>query len=444
MKQGMHDLALQKLSVPLSLYVHVPFCGKKCDYCDFYSVEGASPQNKRETVTRIFEDIDEFLDILRPPSIETLYVGGGTPNSMDRKIFSELLEGLRSRVGKSREWTVELNPEYLDTASLGSMRTVGVDRISLGVQSFHNGKLELIGRNARAEEAERALRLLQEQWSGRWSLDMISLLPTNGVGTQLSSAGRVEEWKQTAFEDLQRALTYEPRHLSLYGLTAEPGTPFFEKVKRGNAVLPEEGIAAELLREQWRLLEEHGFLHYEVSNFARDEQRMSLHNLRYWRLEPYLGVGPAAVSTLPGNDGPVRLSFPSDVESYCRARAHDRIHVEELSAFSFLLEHLMTGLRTREGVDRRRIAQRFGRQFAHTLFRTLEQKIQQYENSGFIERVHGATRRATRKGFLRHSASRTHGFRATDPGLMILDSLLLDLSGELERISPESVSWPKG
>jgi oxygen-independent coproporphyrinogen-3 oxidase len=310
------------------------------------------------------------------------------------------------------------------------MRLAGVDRISMGVQSFHDEKLELIGRNAGVEESERALRLLQERWSGGWSMDIISLLP----------AADAEEARQKAFEDLRSALSYGPDHLSLYGLTAEPGTPFFDRVKSGRAVLPEAGTAAELLLAQWRLLEEHGYLHYEVSNFARDEQAMSLHNMRYWRLEPYLGVGPAAVSTLPAHDGPVRLSFRPDVENYCRDGASGRIHSERLSVFSFLLEHLMTGLRTSEGVDHRRIAQRFGIQLSHSLFRTLEKKIRQYERSGFLERVNVPGRHR----LFRRNGSQTRGFRATDHGLMILDSLILDLSGELDHISPETVSWPRG
>ncbi|MFP4491039.1 MAG: radical SAM family heme chaperone HemW [Spirochaetaceae bacterium] len=424
MRRDISAVALKKMTVPLSLYLHIPFCGKKCGYCDFFSLDTANVEEQKRTIDTIIEDTEEFLSILTPPILETVYIGGGTPNSLPEGLFSELLYRLRAILesfGSPLEWTVEANPEFLSEGQLEVMKSAGVTRISLGVQSFDNEKLRLIGRGAAAKDAENALLLLSEKWRGDWSADLITLLP--GIRTGEASPT----------EDIDKILSYSPEHLSLYGLTLEPETPLFREVKRGAVLLPEEGKGADTLRRQWNVLEEAGFTHYEVSNFAKGREKESLHNFRYWRLAPYLGIGPSAASTLPGEYGPMRLRFCEDLGLYndkTQKRAEERIEAESVSPYSFLIEHILTGLRTREGVSFTRIAEVFGRRNARHIFRKIEAKLDHYSSGGFIE------------DRLERGSSTYEDFRVSDSGLMILDSLILDLSAELDTVPLNRCRWP--
>ncbi|MFO7848365.1 MAG: radical SAM family heme chaperone HemW, partial [Spirochaetia bacterium] len=422
----------RKLEVPLSLYVHIPFCRKKCDYCDFFSIDSADSELKEKTIEKTLEDTEEFLSILSPPLVETVYIGGGTPNSLPNTLFSKLLRRIRrlfEQFGTPLEWTLEANPEFLSIEQLELMENAGVSRISLGVQSFENEKLALIGRRSSAEDAERALSLLSKKWRGDWSADLITLLPKDGSSDAYGLS--------SSESDIDKILSYSPDHLSLYGLTVEPETPLYNEVKRGAVLLPEEGAGADYLRRLWNILKNAGFFHYEVSNFSRTREKESLHNFRYWRMSPYLGVGPSAVSTLPGQRGPMRLLFSKDLEQF-NYDSDYRIDAEQISPYSFLLEHLLTGLRTREGVSFARMARIFGAKNARRMFRKLEPKLKLYESNGFIDRPGDNTRDRRLMG----GNSKYRDFRATDSGLMILDSLILDLSVELDKISPDRSRWP--
>ncbi len=424
-------MALSSSSTAISLYIHIPFCREKCAYCDFFSRPSKEEELKERVIRRILEDIDTYLAAEAHPRVETVYIGGGTPNSLSAQLFAELIEGVRSRVGTPKEWTVEINPEYLSEEQLETMSAAGVDRLSIGIQSFKDEKLELIGRRTRLSDTERTLDLVSRHWRGRWSIDIMTLLPEpEGAG--------IETFRSSSEDDLRRALSFAPRHISLYGLTTEPGTPFFRKVKGGGILLPEEESAADIMRSLWTILADAGYIHYEISNFAAENVDMSLHNLRYWRLEPYLGIGPSAVSTLPGADRPVRMQFKADIDTYLSGSEDERIEREELSVFSFLLEHLLTGLRMDEGFSYRRLARRFGETTARRMHRSLETKLRGYERSGLIRRYSTGGMRE----ILRGRPTRRHTFSATEDGMMILDTLLLDISAELDRLSPKKVTWP--
>ncbi len=354
-------------------------------------------------IDKIIADTREMLSLLNPPSIETVYIGGGTPNSLTRSHFSRLLRGIseciRSRNSKIQEWTVEINPEFLDTYQLEEMEKAGVNRLSVGVQSFRDDLLLLIGRNAGLYKTLRGLDLVSTHWKGRWTMDLISLIPGS---------------ESDPLSDLKKAMTYEPKHISLYGLTIEEGTPLQKKLLEGKIKGPGEEEAGDILKTQWDFLLEGGFTHYEISNFAAGQKDESIHNLRYWRLEPYLGIGPSAVSTIPGREGPLRIQELGKRGEY---------RCEYIAPYSFLLEHLMTSLRTREGLSYVDISRRFGRRFVKAFRRVLEYKLRRYEENGFLEK-HG------------------RGFSFKDEGMMILDSLLLDLAGDLDDVRIERVKWP--
>jgi oxygen-independent coproporphyrinogen-3 oxidase len=281
-------------------------------------------------------------------AIPTVYIGGGTPSALPPGSLERLLRSVAALLPASvEEWTVEVNPESLTADTLGLFRETGVNRVSLGVQSLAESGLRALGRGATAERTLRSVELLAGQWSGSWNADLI-------VGYEGDSPERVAG-------DLQLLTGMGARHLSVYALTVEPGTPLAARVAAGEVSLPGEDALLELLGIAEDILSERGIERYEISNYAVPGDE-SLHNLRYWRMAPYLGVGPGAASTLYYSGSPVtalRLEGIRSMEEYLRSPA-SRYRSETLSARELLLEHLLMGLRTREGVSLRRLRERFG------------------------------------------------------------------------------------
>lgn len=333
-----------------SLYLHVPFCTVKCDYCDFFSLAGIAPARMEETVEATIEDLRSLLSQVAAPGarIPTIYIGGGTPSALPLRSLERLLRSVADLLPEpAAEWSVELNPESLTEGTLELLREVGVNRLSLGVQSLTEEGLRALGRAATAERTEKSVELVSRRWSGRWNADLI-------VGFQGDSPERVAR-------DLELLVRAGARHLSVYALTVEPGTPLAKQVEAGRVSLPEDEALMELLRVAETALHDRGIERYEVSNYAIPGEE-SVHNLRYWRMSPYLGVGPAATSTLylPGNPvTALRLEGVSSVERYLGDPA-SRYREEELSTGDLLLEHLLMGMRTREGLPLSRLQERFG------------------------------------------------------------------------------------
>ncbi len=387
-----------------ALYVHVPFCRSKCRYCDFFSIAEADKETMAEVVRAEIAGIDRFADALRVESIETVYIGGGTPSLLP----IDLLDKLLARIGgvfRPVEWTVEANPESLSPEFLAACARSGVTRLSLGVQTFDDRLLRLLGRAGTAAHTRRALDLLAASWTGDLSLDLISCLPTQTV------AG--------ALRDLEEAVDEAPGHLSVYDLTLEEGTPLFAAMRSGEYAPATAGLEADLWRESRAFLAASGFGHYEVSNFARPGKEC-LHNLRYWRLEPYIGVGPGAASTLPGADGgALRLETTRDLKEYCAAEPLSSISYERLSAGTVLLEQLMMGLRLENGIERARIVRRFGM--------TLEACLDGLWESWF------------RRGWVRPAET---AYACTEEGRFSLNALLREAAGVVVGKRDLKLAWP--
>lgn len=410
---------LKPLEVPLSLYLHIPFCSAKCDYCDFHSRAQSSAADRRAYVRRMAQELTLFLDILQPPAIATVFIGGGTPNLLADDELEELLTSVGGvleaydtpgEAGRSDradeipperqfEWTLEANPEMISRRQLELLSRCGVNRLSLGLQSFSAAALKLLGRRAGSRSVRRALDTVTEYWKGRLSFDLISGIPERSL--------REER------EELLRALRYRPGHLSLYSLTLEEGTPLEAAAARGEIEAVSEEWSAAALEQAREICADFGYRRYEVSNYAAPGQR-SHHNLRYWRMEPYLGLGSGAVSTLPGRRGTLRLRGLRDTAGY----AGEWIEPDEL-----LLEHLMMGLRTDEGLDLARLEHIFGLPLLDLLPRAIP--------------------RAVERGLLRLDERRV---RPTDRGMLLLDHLLLDLAAEIDtagaRLNSTPPRWP--
>jgi len=311
----------------LGIYVHVPFCGKKCGYCDFYSVCYSKVQAELY-VNAVLRNIRHYSDKSR--TVDTVYFGGGTPSLLTAEQLSEIV----SEIGRSfdldphAEITLEANPNTLTPEKLAGLRNAGINRLSIGVQSMCDAELKLLGRSHSAERAARAVRDAAEAGFRNISCDLMLGIPTQTPDSLTASIGTLAE--------------LPIQHVSAYILKIEDGTPFdCGEVK---ASLPDEDATAELYLLAVRELGRHGFEQYEVSNFAKAGFE-SRHNCRYWRCEDYLGIGPAAHSCCGGG----RFAVPRDISAFIGADVQPtEVTDEHPCGFE---EYAMLRLRLAEGLD---------------------------------------------------------------------------------------------
>ena len=315
------------------LYVHVPFCVAKCTYCDFFSVEEAG-QDLPGTVDLLLAEAERRA----PRRPRTVFLGGGTPSLLSAGELERLLRGL-DRItnfrASAREVTLECNPESLDEEKARLLLRLGVDRLSIGVQSLEPRILELFGRVHTSEQSFEAFRAARRAGFQRLSVDLIYAAP----GQELAA------WEA----DLERVLDLAPDHVSAYALAYEKGTMMTRWEKEGAVEAQGEEASLAFFQATRRRLGERGYEAYEVSNFSLSGQQC-LHNVGYWRNEPYSGIGPSAVSQLEGT----RFGNHRSIDAWSRDVAAGRSArgwTETLTPTERLGETWWLGLRTREGVD---------------------------------------------------------------------------------------------
>lgn len=327
----------------MHVYIHVPFCARRCAYCDFAIAV------RREVPAARFVDavLAEWAGWQGEPAWEaspevaTIYLGGGTPSLLPGPELARLLGALRRdrTISPGAEVTLEANPDDVSPAQADAWAAAGVNRVSLGVQSFDPGVLAWMHRTHDAAAPAQAMRVLREAGIGAVSVDLIFGLP----------AALDRDWAR----DLASALALEPEHLSLYGLTVEPGTPLARWTARGESRPVEEGRYAEEFLAAHETLVAAGFEHYEVSNYGRPGRR-AVHNSAYWTRAPYIGLGPSAHSGL----GARRRWNVRDWAAYDRtivAGESPEAGSEELDAAAQRLERLYLGLRTDAGLPAREL-----------------------------------------------------------------------------------------
>jgi putative oxygen-independent coproporphyrinogen III oxidase len=316
------------------LYVHLPFCKSKCPYCDFYSITDASLVESYlaalDAEARLYRD--------RFPVFDSLFLGGGTPSWLDETQIAGLMQNLRRHFtfAPDSEITLEANPDDVTADKLAAWRNLGLNRLSLGVQSFDETELRFLGRRHTASQTEAAIDLIRAAGFTNLGLDLIYGLPGQTL----------DAWLKT----LERALNFAPEHLSCYQLTLAPETPMGLRFAAGSLTPPDEETQREFFLLTANFLTNRGYLHYEVANFAREEKYICRHNVKYWTRSPYLGLGPAAHSF----DGHRRWWNFSSVEKYCvslNAGAAPVAEVETLTPEQIRLETLALGFRTRAGVS---------------------------------------------------------------------------------------------
>ena len=342
------------------IYVHIPFCASRCSYCDFFStlrLEEAGAGYVEAVIAEAGLRHEELLD----EDVKTLYLGGGTPSQLPLPLFVRLVDGL-SRVfdlGEVDEFTVEANPDDVNQAWCEAVATHGVNRVSMGVQTFEDAILKFIGRRHTSGQVVESVDKLRKSGIDNISIDLIFGLPGQTL----------ESW----VESVRQALALKPQHISAYGLTYEEGTRLWRQRVRGEVVEVSEEQCLEMYSTLVKLLESAGYEHYEISNFALPGFR-SRHNSSYWDETPYLGLGAAAHSY----DGAVRRYNPSDLKTYIDKVLAGQVayQEEELTRWERYDERVMLGLRTSEGVDAFRLRKDFGdevwRHFIHEAERQIE------------------------------------------------------------------------
>lgn len=325
-----------------ALYVHVPFCRSKCRYCDFYSIvfEGLSAE---ACVDALLREIAASNDRLRCP-LESIYVGGGTPTVIGPVLLRRLLSGVQAFLGPDTEFTVEANPGTVSRETAAVLVESGVNRVSLGVQSFQDDELVLLGRAHTAAQAAQAVDELLARGLANISADLIYGIPS----------GTRQSWQDT----LARTLAMPIRHLSCYALSIEPGTAIERDVRAGRLTEMQEAAQKDCYLAAIDAAQRAGMTQYEISNFSHPGFQCR-HNLTYWHNEPYLGIGPGAASYLDG----VRRKNCPQLGAYLAAIGSGRrppAKTERLSVRKAMAETLMLGLRLTEGVDRTAFKDRFG------------------------------------------------------------------------------------
>src|SRR5437773_257892 len=315
------------------LYVHIPFCARICPYCAFYK-DLLDRSQTRRFCEAILRDLDQQCASFAIAP-ETIYFGGGTPTALTTAQLEFLFEGLRQKLDLSflEEWTIEANPGSVSTRKAALLRELGVARISLGVQSWDNALLKLLGREHSAQQAEQSFRLLRAAGFSNINIDLMFGLPGQTI----------EQWRLT----LQKTIALQPEHISAYCLTYEEDTEFFLRYAHGE-FRQDADMDGEFFETAMSILEDAGYEHYEISNYARSGFA-SVHNYAYWVGEDYLGIGPSAVSTV----GMRRWQNVCDYRSYIeRALAGESpcASSENLTHEMKRMERIALSLRTRDGI----------------------------------------------------------------------------------------------
>lgn len=370
---------------PLSLYVHLPWCVQKCPYCDFnsHALRGTLPE--RDYVDALLADLELEAAAVADRPVETLFLGGGTPSLFSPRAIGRLLEGVRARLrlAADAEITLEANPGTIEHGRFAEYAAAGVNRVSLGVQSFDDAALARIGRIHDATQARRAAEELQAAGLHNFNIDLMFGLP-----------GQAPE---AALRDIETALTLDPAHLSHYELTLEPNTLFAARPP----VLPDEEVRWRMQERCQARLAAAGFRQYEVSAWARPG-RECRHNLNYWRYGDYLGIGAGAHGKLSRADGRIRRYWKHRHPRAWMARAATPARVDgevQVNGDERVFEFMLNALRLREG-------------FSLAEFRA---------RTGLgAERLRPALATARARGLLTEEAGR---WRATETGWRHLNSL---------------------
>ena len=325
------------------LYIHIPFCLSKCRYCSFYSIK--SVNLIPEYIAALKKETRYYRNIFS--SFGTIYIGGGTPSLLTPRQFAEIISAIKKhyKIDADSEITLEVNPGDISLQYLKALRGMGINRLNIGVQSFDDKVLKFLGRRHSAKEATAAIEAARKAGFDNLGIDLI--YGAHGLS--------IESWINT----LRKAVSFMLEHISCYQLSLNEKAPLYKKYSLEGWQLPDEDTELKLFLTTADELENAGYIHYEVSNFARKDKFKSRHNQKYWQHLPYLGLGPAAHSFLNNK----RWWNKAAVKSYLNEIAQDKMPAEDteiLSAEQLQLEALFLGLRTKAGIDLKLYKAKYG------------------------------------------------------------------------------------
>lgn len=319
---------------PLSLYVHIPWCVRKCPYCDFNSHEAPHTIPETEYVAALCEDFDRELERIGERQIQTLFIGGGTPSLFSAAAFAKLIAHFYSRgaLAADAEITLEANPGTVEADKFRDFRSTGINRLSLGIQSFNDTHLKALGRIHDGRQAQAAIEIAKTAGFDNFNLDLMHGLPQQDT--------------EDALADLRKALEFAPTHLSWYQLTIEPNTVFHRRPPQ----LPTENLLCNIQEAGEQLLRHNAYINYEVSAYSL-EGRQSRHNLNYWSFGDYIGIGAGAHGKItdPANACISRTRKLKQPEHYLRSGPNRDAQVSLVEVADRPLEFLMNALRLRQG-----------------------------------------------------------------------------------------------
>ncbi|MEL6438755.1 MAG: radical SAM family heme chaperone HemW [Cyanobacteria bacterium J06621_8] len=326
------------VAMPSAAYVHLPFCRRRCYYCDFpISVVGDQPQAKTDKIEDYIQALIKEIKLTSPPAkpLQTIFFGGGTPSLVPPAQLEKILQAIALQMGiaPDAEISMEIDPGTFDRNQLLGYLALGVNRFSLGVQTFDEKLLKICGRSHTLSEIMHSIELIQQLNVTNFSLDLISGLPHQTLDHCQKS--------------LEKAIAIAPQHLACYDLVLEPVTAFGKQYQPGETPLPTDNTAAEMYRLTQSILTNAGYQHYEVSNYAQPGY-LCRHNRVYWLNQPYYGLGMGAASYVNGQRF---VRPPTRQDYYAWLESGAAINVEPVSTTDYLLETLMLGLRLAEGLD---------------------------------------------------------------------------------------------
>ncbi len=385
---------MQRNQKTLGIYVHVPFCVQKCAYCDFYSVTNMSLM--REYTSAVVAHIRSKKKFLKNTVVDTIYFGGGTPSLLPVSQLERILNAIYSTatVSPDAEITLEANPGTLTGKSLSAYKKMGINRLSIGLQSADDEELSTLSRIHTRAEFENSFMLARLEGFDNINVDLIYALP--------------KQTKAKLLDNIDYLISINPEHISLYGLTIEPETPFGQN-KDILGTIPDEDEQYDMYMSACKRLEESGFFQYEISNFAKKE-RGCKHNLKYWMNKEYLSFGPAAASFIDNTE----YTYARDIELYLNNLKNEtaiRLPDEETGETEHELDSeeletrfVMLHFRLRAGINTEEYQKKFGVSFE----KVYEDRLGKYMKDKFIVRTE-------------------HGFRLTRRGMLISNTILSDI-----------------
>lgn len=357
-----------------SLYIHIPFCSHICKYCDFHK-EMAKPDKKQRYIKALIKEFTHYQD--KYSNLRTIYIGGGTPSSLDYSLLEELLLAIRTHINlqEVEEYTIETNPNDITEDFITLIQEYGVNRISIGVQSFHQKHLDYIGRTHSKEDVLNAISLLRKANFPNISIDMMFSL--------------IDQTMDELKEDVEETLRLDVDHISYYSLILEEKSVLYHLLQKSDQELSEEELEGDMYNLVIDTLKENGYQHYEISNFCKPG-RESKHNITYWTMKDYLGLGSGSHSMYDNS----RFYHPTNIWEYIHAMEADNYDILERYEYSGISEDMMLSLRLLKGVSIEEINQKY----QVDIFEKFPE-LNQFIQDGLLE-TSNKYLRFTRKGLL--------------------------------------------